>query len=397
VFEVDSWGWTAGSRGPGRGDRQVLRRSRRADYPRRIGRGGADTVEDVSSPTCATRVHPSNAAGAASRPTAFAHLGRTAPGDCRSDAAAPVAAGRLGPSTHGLRSPSERTDDPSHKLRRRPAHAADLHRSLRLLSCSLRNQQRRSANNRRCSSRPRSATRLTTSGNLRDDHRRDEIWYRHVEIARGPRPDVRSASRAADRGRESTRTTTGTTTMRDDDPPTRRRTRRNAQGSDPVVTDPTPSDARSAPVRSSARRAAPPEEATVTLEDVQRDREAVVYIASADRVMDAMGTRSTGPSSEPGGQHRVPGPHRWGQASGGAARGVAGTARRRQRARLATLTARRAGCSSITPLRERVDGADLMTIIAAIANHEGRGTARIAGLGGGDPRGQIRRAPQPRT
>src|SRR5439155_23810534 len=56
---------------------------------------------------------------------------------CRSDAAAPVAAGRLGcrPDARATHSIGKDPDDPPRtKLRRRrqPAHAADLRRSLRI-------------------------------------------------------------------------------------------------------------------------------------------------------------------------------------------------------------------------------------------------------------------------
>ncbi len=47
-------------------------------------------------------------------------------------------------------------------------------------------------------------------------------------------------------------------------------------------------------------------------------------------------------------------------------------------------------------LRDTAAGADLMPIMAAIANHEeDRGDRRLAGLRRGDPGGQVRRAPQP--
>ncbi len=48
-------------------------------------------------------------------------------------------------------------------------------------------------------------------------------------------------------------------------------------------------------------------------------------------------------------------------------------------------------------LRDAVAPADLMPILAAIANHEEtEGHGRLAGLGGGDPGRQVRRASEPR-
>jgi metal-dependent HD superfamily phosphatase/phosphodiesterase len=118
--------------------------------------------------------------------------------------------------------------------------------------------------------------------------------------------------------------------------------------------------------------------ATVTLADVQSDPDLSLYIASADRVMDAMGY------TEHGFRHA----HLVGKIAYQVLHRLGFSQREAELARVAGYLhdmgnalsreghAQSGAMLAYHVLRERVDGADLMTIMAAIANHEeAEGTA----------------------
>jgi metal-dependent HD superfamily phosphatase/phosphodiesterase len=112
--------------------------------------------------------------------------------------------------------------------------------------------------------------------------------------------------------------------------------------------------------------------ATVTLADVQSDPDLSLYIASADRVMDAMGY------TEHGFRHA----HLVGKIAYQVLHRLGFSQREAELARVAGYLhdmgnalsreghAQSGAMLAYHVLRERVDGADLMTIMAAIANHE---------------------------
>ena len=123
---------------------------------------------------------------------------------------------------------------------------------------------------------------------------------------------------------------------------------------------------------------APPDAASITLEDVQNDPELSLYIASADRVMDAMGYtehgfRHANLVANIGYQvlHRLDFTEREAQLAC-----VAGYLHDVGNALARDAHGQTGGVLVYQSLRDRVEGADLMPIIAAIANHEeAEGTA----------------------
>ena len=123
---------------------------------------------------------------------------------------------------------------------------------------------------------------------------------------------------------------------------------------------------------------APPDAASITLEDVQNDPELSLYIASADRVMDAMGYtehgfRHANLVANIGYQvlHRLDFTEREAQLAC-----VAGYLHDVGNALARDAHGQTGGVLVYQSLRDRVEGADLMPVIAAIANHEeAEGTA----------------------
>jgi uncharacterized protein len=116
----------------------------------------------------------------------------------------------------------------------------------------------------------------------------------------------------------------------------------------------------------------PPEVASITLEDVQEDPELSLYIASADRVMDAMGY------TEHGFRHAnlvakiaYQVLHRLGATEREAQLGqVAGYLHDVGNSLARDAHGQTGAILVFQSLRDRVPGADLMPILAAIANHE---------------------------
>jgi metal-dependent HD superfamily phosphatase/phosphodiesterase len=127
-----------------------------------------------------------------------------------------------------------------------------------------------------------------------------------------------------------------------------------------------------------ATEPASPDLASITLEDVQADPELSLYIASADRVMDAMGYtehgfRHANLVAKIGYQvlHRLGYTEREAQLAC-----VAGYLHDVGNALARDAHGQTGGVLVYHSLRDRVEGADLMPIIAAIANHEeAEGTA----------------------
>jgi uncharacterized protein len=123
---------------------------------------------------------------------------------------------------------------------------------------------------------------------------------------------------------------------------------------------------------------ASPDLASITLEDVQADPELSLYIASADRVMDAMGYtehgfRHANLVAKIGYQvlHRLGYTEREAQLAC-----VAGYLHDVGNALARDAHGQTGGVLVYHSLRDRVEGADLMPVIAAIANHEeAEGTA----------------------
>jgi hypothetical protein len=116
----------------------------------------------------------------------------------------------------------------------------------------------------------------------------------------------------------------------------------------------------------------PPEAASITLAEVQEDPELSLYIASADRVMDAMGY------TEHGFRHAnlvakiaYQVLHRLGSTEREAQLGqVAGYLHDVGNALARDAHGQTGAVLVYQTLRDRVSGADLMPILAAIANHE---------------------------
>ena len=130
---------------------------------------------------------------------------------------------------------------------------------------------------------------------------------------------------------------------------------------------------------------------SLTLADVQSDPDLSLFIASADRVMDAMGY------TEHGFRHA----HLVGKIAYQVLHRLGFSQREAELARVAGYLhdmgnalsreghAQSGAMLAYHVLRDRADGADLMTIMAAIANHEeAEGTAVSPGVGRGDPCGQ---------
>jgi uncharacterized protein len=123
---------------------------------------------------------------------------------------------------------------------------------------------------------------------------------------------------------------------------------------------------------------APTDRATITLEDVQRNEELSLYIASADRVMDAMGYTEHGfRHANLVGNIAYQVLHRLGFSEREAQLAcVAGYLHDVGNALARDAHGQTGGVLVYHALKDRVDGGDLMTIIAAIANHEeAEGTA----------------------
>jgi hypothetical protein len=138
--------------------------------------------------------------------------------------------------------------------------------------------------------------------------------------------------------------------------------------------------------------------ASITLGDIQSDPQLSMFIASADRVMDAMGYTEHGfRHAHLVGQDRLPG------AAAARVQPARGRARSRSPATCttwatrsrATATGRAARCSR-TRCSRAADGVDLMSIMAAIANHEEAEGTRCHPYRRRDPGRQGGRPPQPR-
>jgi hypothetical protein len=114
--------------------------------------------------------------------------------------------------------------------------------------------------------------------------------------------------------------------------------------------------------------------ASITLEDVQNDEELSLYIASADRVMDAMGYTEHGfRHANLVGSIAYQVLHRLGFTEREAQLAcVAGYLHDVGNALARDAHGQTGGVLVYEALRDRVDGSDLMTIIAAIANHRSR-------------------------